>query len=351
MLKMSSNIGYSIYVSSWRENIEALSSVYTEGASVFTSLHVPEENKSNFIDESIEMIKNIRNIGYKVIADVSTRTLLNFNVNSLDELIDMLKLDVIRIDYGFTDEEINRIKSQCLIAVNGSTISEPSVVKLINSNKNIIAIHNYYPRTDTGLDDEQFRYINEMLSSKGLKVYAFIPGDINLRGPIYEGLPTIESHRRNSPYACYVDMDKNYSVDGIIVGDGILSDFENELIYNYRKSGIISIPIVLDDNYKYLNGAIFSIREDSPYSLMRLKESREYSTIGESIRDYNCIERKIGSLTIDNYKYARYSGEIQITKKDYDKDERVNVIGHVKDEYKLLLRCIRNRDKIKIIDI
>ena len=67
--------------------------------------------------------------------------------------------------------------------------------------------------------------------------------------------------------------------------------------------------------------------------------------------DYNCIERKIGSLTIDNYKYARYSGEIQITKRDYGKDERVNVIGNVKDDYRLLLRSIRNRDKIKIIDI
>jgi hypothetical protein len=348
---MSSNIGYSIYVSTWRENIEALSSVYTEGASVFTSLHVPEENKNDFISESIEMIKTIKKIGYKVIVDVSTRTLLNFNVRNLDELINMLELDIVRIDYGFTDEEINRIKSECLIAINASTISETSLVKLINSHKNIIAVHNFYPRADTGLDDEQFRGINKMLCDNGLKVYAFIPGDINLRGPIFEGLPTIESHRRNSPYACYVDMDKNYSVDGIIVGDGILSNFENKLISNYRESGIISVPIVLDQNYKYLNGAVFSIREDSPYSLMRLKESREYSSFGEIIMDYNCIERKIGSLTIDNYKYARYSGEIQITKRDYGKDERVNVIGNVKDEYRLLLRSIRNGDKIKIIDI
>ncbi|NMR96118.1 DUF871 family protein, partial [Vibrio parahaemolyticus] len=77
---MSSNISFSIYVSTWRENIEALPSVYTDGASVFTSLHVPEENNEEFINEATEMIKRVKKIGYNVIADVSNKTLSNFKV-------------------------------------------------------------------------------------------------------------------------------------------------------------------------------------------------------------------------------------------------------------------------------
>lgn len=349
---MSSNIGFSIYVSNWRENIEALTFVYTEGASVFTSLHVPEESNDEFIDEVIEMIKSIKKIGYSVIADVSTRTLSNFKVKNLNELVNLLKLDCLRIDYGFSIKEIIELNKNVKIAINGSTINKVSLEELSNSCGNkIAAIHNFYPRVDTGLDDEQFIALNDMLLNNSFQIYGFIPGDINLRGPIYEGLPTLESHRNCAPYACYVDMYKNYSINDIIVGDGIISQTEYDMIKYYRENDVIILPVELDSNYKYLDGTIFSIREDSPYSLMRLKESREYASMGDKIIDYNCIKRSRGSLTIDNYKYGRYSGEIQITKKDYQEDERVNVIGQIKEKYILLLNCVKNGDKIKIINV
>ncbi|MBC7088000.1 MAG: DUF871 family protein [Tissierellales bacterium] len=348
---MSSNISFSIYVSTWRENIEALPSVYTDGASVFTSLHVPEENNEEFINEATEMIKSVKKIGYNVIADVSNKTLSNFKVTSLEELANLLPIDILRIDYGFNISEIIEIKNNVKIAINGSTINKNLLEKLNDTPEQLIAIHNFYPRVDTGLDDKQFIDLNNMLLENNFRIYTFIPGDLNLRGPVYEGLPTLESHRNCSPYACFVDMHKNYSINDIIVGDGIISHVEYDMIKYYKENNVIILPVELDENYKYLDGTIFSIREDSPYSLLRLKESREYALMGDKIYDHNCIKRIRGCLTIDNYKYGRYSGEIQITKKDYQADERVNVIGQIKDEYILLLKCIKNGDKIKIINV
>ena len=61
------------------------------------------------------------------------------------------------------------------------------------------------------------------------------------------------------------------------------------------------------------------------------------------------IERKKGSLTLDNLLYQRYSGEMQITRKDYKRDSRVNVLGIVPDKFHCLLEALPNGVKIQIV--
>jgi len=64
-----------------------------------------------------------------------------------------------------------------------------------------------------------------MLLSKGFKLLAFIPGDADKRGPIYEGLPTLESHRYMAPCAAFISL-LSYDIDGVFIGDGIISQFQ-----------------------------------------------------------------------------------------------------------------------------
>src|SRR5699024_11291014 len=59
----------------------------------------------------------------------------------------------------------------------------------------IEAWHNYYPRPETGLDKLEFINMNKWLKEKGITVMAFVPGEGDLRGPLFEGLPTLEDHR------------------------------------------------------------------------------------------------------------------------------------------------------------
>ena len=78
--------------------------------------------------------------------------------------------------------------------------------------------------------------------------------------------------------------------------------------------------------------------------------SREYGLIGtRPVTPQNTVERPIGSITIDNEKYGRYKGEIQITKRNLKADEKVNVIGQViKEEDRPLLQYINGGMKFQI---
>lgn len=55
--------------------------------------------------------------------------------------------------------------------------------------------------------------------------------------------------------------------------------------------------------------------------------------------------RPIGTVTIDNNRYGRYQGEVQITKTDLPADEKVNVIGHVVGDDLALLPYIEGGQK------
>ena len=48
---------------------------------------------------------------------------------------------------------------------------------------------------------------------------------------------------------------------------------------------------------------------------------------------------------MDNENYLRYEGEVMIMRQDYPKDERVNVIGTVRNEYIPVTDLIRRGSK------
>src|SRR5699024_11934146 len=59
-------------------------------------------------------------------------------------------------------------------------------------------------------------------------------------------------------------------------------------------------------------------------------ESRGMNALNKKIVEpLDTIPRNIGSITIDNQKYGRYMGEVQIIKTDLPMDEKVNVCGHL----------------------
>ena len=91
------------------------------------------------------------------------------------------------------------------------------------------------------------------------------------------------------------------------------------------------------------------MRVDSPLSLIRIKESREYSLKGIRVNPINTIKRIKGSITQDNYLYKRYSGEIMITRKDFNKDKKVNVIGKINKDSLILLDKIDVNHNFKFI--
>ena len=351
MLKMFNPIGFSIYISNFNDIKEQLPSLYKGGSTVFTSFHVSEEVDCSYVERAKQMCSFLSNIGYRIIADVSKKTLSLFKMGTLIEFAHDMKIDILRIDYGFSEEEIIELAKQMPICINASTITEDALARISNDALELYAMHNFYPRPETGLDAEQFIAKNSMLQQYGIKVLAFIASDFKKRGPLYEGLPTLEEHRNVAPYAAYIDLMNHYKIDTIFVGDGIVSEYEEKLIHCYNQNKIICLPTSLSEEYSNIYHQIYTVRVDSPRWLMRLQESREYSCFGREIKPNNCIPREIGSVTIDNLHYQRYSGEIQIIKEALEMDERVNVIGMVLKHYQLLLRNIANGTKVQMIPI
>lgn len=344
-------LGFSLYLSNFEELKDQLSAPKGGETLVFTSLHIAEEMDEEYIPKINKMLHFLKQNGYRIIADVSSRSLKAFEVENLVELKEKFDLDILRIDYGFTEQEILNFAENNPIGINASLITEDNIANFTEGDKEIYAMHNFYPRPETGLDVQQFKDLNYLLKRKNMKTLAFIPGDTIKRGPIHEGLPTLECHRNVSPYAAFIDLYLKYKVDYIFVGDGIINNEEQEYIELYLKENIFTIPVILNDSSKALNNMTYTIRGDSPKILLRLQESREYSTFGEHIEKENTEQRTVGSVTIDNYLYKRYSGEIQIIKEELPKDDRVNVIGYIPERYHLLLENIPNYGRIKFKEI
>ncbi|HSH36027.1 MAG TPA: MupG family TIM beta-alpha barrel fold protein, partial [Schnuerera sp.] len=288
---------------------------------------------------------------FKIMGDVSVKTLEFFQYDSIIRFAQDMGIDILRLDYGFSEDEILKIGEEYPISFNPSTEDEIIAKEILDTGSDVFALHNFYPRPETGLDPEDFSIINNKLKDLKIKTLAFIPGDEIKRTPIYEGLPTLEKHRYIPPYVAYLDLAKNFGVDGIFVGDVKISELQGKLITDYIRENIINIPVEFSPDYNYLYNQVFTIRADSPKSIMRLQESREYSRIGKQLEPFNCISREKGTITMDNIGYKRYSGEIQILRQGFPQDDRVNVIGKLKNEYLDIINCIKNRDKIRFISI
>ena len=334
------HLGYSLYLSTFAAQCPALRGQAGTGAPVFLSLHISEEFDASFCQRAEEACHALADMGFRIIADVSVKTVAQFGCTDLTELAEKLRLWALRIDYGFSREEIITMAEKMPVVLNASTTSPEDARAIAAKGRCVMAMHNFYPRPETGLEEDYLRETTEELQKAGLKVLAFIPGDTQKRGPVFEGLPTLENHRNVIPSAAFADLVLNFGLEEIFVGDPGISPTEIHRIARFCEEGILSIPCEIDEPWHHLYDQVFTCRMDSPKWLVRFQESRVYSCQGQSTEPYHCEARKRGALTIDNIRYGRYSGEIMLIRSDLPADDRVNVIGHVPENARLLLGLI-----------
>lgn len=343
------DLGFSVYISTFREQKEFLKQIKNKDVYIFTSLHIAEEMGEDYRDRAKEMLKWLNEQGFKVIADVSKRTLEVFGEEDITVLAKKLGFYMMRIDYGFSDEEMIEVAQVVPLVFNASTVDIELAKKLKATSGKVFAIHNYYPREYSGLSKGQFETINQRLRAHDISVIGFIPNSKRGRGPLYEGLPTLENQRYTATAVSYFEMMNETLVDGVLLADLMLEPLDQMIIETYEETGVISIPVRFEESAKHLYNQTFTIRIDSPECAYRLQESREFATAGERIEPYHCITRSVGSITCDNVNFLRYSGEIQIIREELPKDYRVNVIGEIDTRYKELCKVVSNGQRIKFI--
>lgn len=287
---------------------------------VFISAHMPEM-KESFVNELDVLCKKAKELGIKIILDVSKPMMKGFNIPEIYAL---------RLDYGFTLDEIADLykNNNFIIELNASTISNSGLKYLeskgVNLNKVRIS-HNFYPKKYTGLSALDVIERNRLLHSLGLKVMIYIPSNCGKRPPMYEGLPTVESHRGLDMHAILSTV-KYLEADEVFFGDAYASSEELDLLTKFNYNEVV-VPVcvkkgISDVELEILSRVHYNRNDESPFfkrSSCRIKD--------KEIQEFNAIARSKFDVTIDNKGFGRYQGEVCIMKTDLEADSRVNVIG------------------------
>lgn len=324
--------------------------------SIFTSLHIPEDDRSQYKNQLFQLGQLAKKMDMELMADISPSSLkeLGYDWDTASELLGW-GLAGLRIDYGIDEDTIVKLSKQMRIALNASTIDEEVLRRLKEKGLRTEAVevwHNFYPRPETALGWEYFVQKNKQFKKYGLTVMAFIPGDEQLRGPLFEKLPTVERHRQASPFASFIELSKAGYVDKILIGDIQVSEqslyqfqqYENDtIVLRCKRSPQADREFLKNLRVEHTN------RADPARDVIRSVESRHYAAIGEAgITPNNCLERPTGTITVDNEKYLRYQGELQITVNDLLADERINVLGNVIKEDQFLVKHVKGNQKFMI---
>jgi len=191
--------GISIYLSSPLQDIER---TIERGAAAgaryaFTSLHIPEDGGAAYADKVRHVLSLLSARGIALIADVGPRTCDLLGLERIEDLRD-LGLEYLRLDYGFSAQRVAELSGVFRIVVNASTVSSDEIASWREAGADVTrfaACHNFYPKPYTGLALEDIARTNLRLAALGFEIMAFVPGDANVRGPVFEGLPTVEAQR------------------------------------------------------------------------------------------------------------------------------------------------------------
>lgn len=337
--------GVSVYAGlddySKEENIKYLRLAKELGIThVFSSAHINEAKTSQ--EELQSIIDECNKLGLKLSLDVSKPIMSKFN--------DLEGLFALRLDYGFTDEEIINLSHTApyLVELNASTLSYENIKSLIDNGINTSRTRftfNFYPKLYTGHDIIDVYNKTKICNEVGIYVGAFIPSHKGFRPPMYEGLPTVESHR-NMNLSVAIEELKACGINGIYFGDAYASLEEIQILNMHNCDDILLKLNLISDSLKleYLFEKSFKVRPDLNSYILRVSSLRSTN----EILQFNNVERHLYDVTIDNSKFKRYSGEINIVLRDLPKDERVNVIGKI-DTTNLIINKIKLGNRFKFI--
>ena len=391
-------LGISIYPgldTSLTENIELLKKAAALGYTrLFTSLQLPECDKNTLQKETSYLLALAENLGFDTIADVSPLTQAYFSLTEITpQVLRKLHISTARFDFGFSSEEIASFSREINIQLNASTIRSRQLVSLLKAGGDFSHIdgqHNYYPRPHTGLSSETIQRQNALLHRHEIDSGAFVASTSGKRGPLFAGLPSMESLRNIAP-ADAAPILTAIGCDCLIIADNRPDTKELERFADpetlaradarysrkalppkkvWETSGPLTLRCRLlseKNAVKDLLSHPFTNRRDPAADSIRATESRELTKdilippeknekklpietpkdslgafLGPQVLSGNRLSDllPIGTVTLDNDDYGRYKGELQILTTVQTPDPRTNVIAQIIKEDLPLLSLI-----------
>lgn len=374
-------IGISIYPDfESKESIKKqLDDAKKEGYSiVFTSMQLGDlgfENTKVGLNENFYFLfEYCYEIGMEIHADINDRMLmyLGAHVDCLKPIFD-LHIKVLRLDGGFTDDEVAKMTHNSygiIIEENASMLQFPKrrIETVVQKGclNNYCACHNFFPLNETGLSYKDTLQATRLFKTYGISVGIFIGSlySSNELNAIGRSIVTIEEHRYKPSYIQAMELFAHDEYDYIIFGDTHPRIDElkrvsevaknNNLEYIRKQYNIeeveeeldnlycIELPVWLNKNIdsklkEKLTSMVFVARSDQPQSLIRATQSRGI----DYIEIDNPIQRFPLAITLNNHLANRYMGELQIILEELPSVKYANVIGQVKPYARQLLEEIK----------
>jgi len=356
----TTGLGISVYLKDYLEDSLSVEQYldtaarlgYTE---VFTSIHLPEDDFFRTTQAVREFSEMVSKKGMDLAIDCSFHEFQKIKDNSsLKNDLQRSYIAYLRLDFGFQPHDLQYITHDLNIygfMLNASIMRKNEIEKMVaellgfSNDLALKACHNFYPRPETGLGLDFFLNQSACFKNLGIAVIACVPSHHKPRGPLHLGLPTLESHRNVAIQWAARELMATGVVDEILIGDPFASTEELIGLQQAVASpalvlSILEEPGLSEMEQKILYGTTHVARPDLSDLVIRSNTSREMASKGEKLAARAPLPRIPYSITIDNEKYGRYSGELQIMRQELPADERVNVVGRIVPQDICLLRYV-----------
>ena len=339
------NVGASVYIGmkeySFSDNMKYLEMLKDSGIEdVFISaLHVGDNPKN--LSELNKLVNAGNKLGIKFTMDVDKKVLSKYKLPT--------NVYAYRLDYGFSASEIKEMldKGRYHVELNASITERPLLEELKALGVDLTSIrvsHNFYPKPYTGLSQESILEKNKMYKEYGLKVLAFVPSSNMHRGPVYDGLATIEDHRRCHLLAALSELSL-LKVDDVCFGDAYASADEISTALSFNKD-LVCLPMGVYKGVSKLEKELVERIQTNRFDQSEYFLRCEVRT-RQQIKPFNTVKRNVGDVTVDNVNFATYQGEVAVVTKEMPADNRSNVVGKVFAS-KWLLEHIKPGDYFEI---
>lgn len=359
-------LGVSIYPS--KSNVEE-DKRYLELASkygftrIFTSLLEITGDRDEVVKKYKEIIHYGNELGMETVLDVNPNLFEQFGVSEDDlSFFKDIGASGIRMDLGFGgSEEAQMTKNPEGLAIEVNMSHSTKHIDQIMSYQpykdKLIASHNFYPMTYSGLSREHFNQTTARFNRHNIKTAAFISSEVGELGPwpVQTGLVTLEEHRY-LPIAVQVSHYKAMGgIDDLLIGNAYASEEELKQVAEAFFSPHILIPVTLSENAtelerKVILDEIHTYRGDRSAYMIRSSMTRvKYKDEDFPVGTTSGIEK--GSLIIGNNEFGQYKGETQVALLPMEDEGNRNVVGKVLPEAESLLDDLPPLSTFKLVEV
>ena len=224
----------------------------------------------------------------------------------------------------------------------GSSTVGAAVLDALAGVEGLVGWHNFYPRPGTGLDGGYYARQSRLFTSRGLRLLAFVPGEVTRRAPLYRGLPTLEEHRHRDAYTSAVRL--RALADGVeaVCAEGVVAPHHLEWIRR-AEDGVLTLPVNLAPGCAWLEGD-WRLRVEETGRSHRLEGTRGRALSGVCA---NADAMETGSLQIDTL--GRYRGEVHLMTATAPLDGEHVRLGEVAAPYRCLVGLLRGGQQVRLV--